>query len=51
MLVWAVGMVTAFAVYGLGTLGGWVFLLPFFVVGVILYGFGAWAERVGGKIR
>jgi hypothetical protein len=51
MLVWAVGMMTAFAAYGLSEGGfmGWVFLVPFAIVGVVLYGFGRWADRVGGK--
>ncbi|MBC7977261.1 MAG: hypothetical protein H7138_19975 [Myxococcales bacterium] len=27
----------------------WVFVIPFAVVGAILYGFGRWAERIGNK--
>ena len=52
MLVWAAGMLVAFALYGMSTDGGfwaWVFLVPFAVVGAILFGFGRWADKVGGK--
>src|SRR5438067_823114 len=52
MLVWALGMLVAFGVYltaDKGTFIAWVFLAPFGVVGVILWGFGRWSERVGGK--
>ncbi|HEX4420492.1 MAG TPA: hypothetical protein VH165_21400 [Kofleriaceae bacterium] len=47
MLSWVLG--TAFALWYYGShdgFVGWVFLAPFGVVGVILYAFGAWAERV-----
>ncbi len=27
----------------------WVFVIPFAVVGAILYGFGRWSERIGNK--
>jgi hypothetical protein len=52
MLVWAAGMLVAFAAYGLNDGGfmAWVFLVPFAVVGAILTGFGRWADRVGGKL-
>ena len=52
MLVWAVGMLLAFGVYLTtepGHFVGWVFLAPFAVVGVILYAFGKWSVKVGGK--
>ncbi len=52
MLVWAAGMLVAMAAYGLEAEGhfmGWVFLVPFAFVGAILYGFGRWGDRVGGK--
>lgn len=50
MLVWALG--TAVALYYFGThdgFVGWVFLVPFGFVGVVLYGFGHWAERVSKR--
>ena len=50
MLVWALG--TAVALYYFGThdgFVGWVFLVPFGLVGVVLYVFGNWAERVGKR--
>lgn len=48
MLVWLVSMLFAFAYYGMADgFVGWVFLLPFALVGVILFAFGRWADRVG----
>ncbi len=48
MLAWALGMVFAFVWYGTHSgFVGWAFLLPFAVVGLILYVFGKWAEKVG----
>jgi hypothetical protein len=44
---WLVGMILALAYHG--TRDGftaWVFVVPFGLVGVILYGFGAWSERI-----
>ncbi|HET7501707.1 MAG TPA: hypothetical protein VFK02_11905 [Kofleriaceae bacterium] len=48
MGVWLLGMV--FALVYAGTHDGfigWVFLVPFGLVGLVLFGFGRWAERVG----
>ena len=48
MLVWVVGMVVALIVFGMADgFVGWVFLAPFGVVGLILYLFGKWANKVG----
>lgn len=48
MLVWVIGMMGALAYYGMADgFVGWVFLAPFGAVGVILYGFGKWANHVG----
>jgi hypothetical protein len=48
MLVWVVGMMGALAYYGFASgFVGWVFLAPFALVGVILFAFGKWADRVG----
>ena len=47
MVVWLVAMVLALVYAGMHDgFVGWVFLLPFGFVGVILYAFGRWAERV-----
>ncbi|HET9622781.1 MAG TPA: hypothetical protein VFP84_15515 [Kofleriaceae bacterium] len=50
MLVWALG--TAVALYYFGThdgFVGWVFLVPFGFVGIVLYSFGHWAERASKR--
>ena len=49
MVVWLVTMLGALAVYG--AVDGfvlWVFLVPFALLGVILYAFGRWGTKVGG---
>jgi hypothetical protein len=43
-----VGQVTAFFVFATAPSGvfvGWVFFVPFLVVGLVLWGFGRWAGR------
>lgn len=47
MVVWLVAMLGALVIYG-STSGfvGYVFLLPFAFVGVILWAFGKWSERI-----
>ena len=50
MVAWLAGMILALIYFG--THDGsalWAFIVPFGIVGVILYGFGAWAERVGRR--
>jgi hypothetical protein len=48
MIVWLIGMVFALAYFGIAEgFVGWVFLMPFMAVGVILYLFGRWANKVG----
>lgn len=48
MLVWIVGMMFALVWYGTHDgFTGWAFILPFGLVGGILYAFGKWADRVG----
>ena len=48
MGVWVVGMVFALAFFGTHDgFVGWVFLAPFALVGVVLWGFGKIAERLG----
>jgi hypothetical protein len=48
MVAWLVGMVCAIAYFGISTgFVGWVFLVPFGIVGGILWVFGKWANHVG----
>lgn len=48
MLVWVIGMAIGLAWYGTHDgFVGWVFLVPFGLVGLVLFSFGRWAERVG----
>lgn len=48
MVAWIVGMVCALAYFGMAHgFVGWVFLVPFAIVGIVLWTFGAWANRVG----
>ncbi|MEJ7599881.1 MAG: hypothetical protein WKG01_18390 [Kofleriaceae bacterium] len=52
MVLWLVAMIGALAYYG-ATDGFvlWVFLVPFALLGMILYAFGKWGTRVGGPDR
>lgn len=46
--LWVLGTVGALVVYGLvAGFVGWVFLVPFLFVGLSLWAFGKWADRVG----
>jgi hypothetical protein len=48
VVAWVVGMVCALAYFGVAHgFVAWVFMVPFAIVGAILYGFGAWANHVG----
>jgi hypothetical protein len=48
MLSWLIAMLMALMYYGMASgFTGWVFLVPFALVGVILYVFGMWANKVG----
>ena len=50
MAVWVILMTLALAYYGISDgFVGWAFLVPFGAVGLVLYLFGAWAERVGKR--
>jgi hypothetical protein len=50
MFAWLGGMLFALAWYGTHDgFVGWAFLLPFGLVGVILYAFGRYAERVAAS--
>ena len=51
LIAWAIGMAIAMAYYGIvDGFTGWVFLVPFAIVGVLLWLFGRWAERVGAAL-
>ena len=51
MVAWVVGMVCALAYFGMASgFTGWVFLVPFLIVGVILWVFGNLAERAGRSV-
>lgn len=48
MVAWLVSMVAALIYFGSHTgFVYWVFVVPFGIVGVILYAVGKWSERVG----
>ena len=52
MVVWLAGMVGALVVYGTSEgFVGWVFLVPFALVGAVLWAFGRWSERAAESIR
>ena len=51
-VTWLVGMFFALVWYGTHDgFVGWAFLVPFGVVGVILWGFGKWSEKVGKNVE
>ncbi len=48
MVIWLLGMFFALMWYGTHDgFVGWVFLMPFGLVGLVLFGFGKWADAVG----
>jgi hypothetical protein len=50
MAIWLITTTLALAYYGTHEgFVGWVFLVPFGFVGVILYAFGSWAERIAKR--
>jgi hypothetical protein len=51
-VAWIVGMFLGLLYYGTHDgFVGWVFLAPFAFVGVILWAFGKWSERVGKRVE
>lgn len=52
MVVWLAAMVGALVYFGTHDgFVGWIFLLPFGLVGLVLWGFGRWAQQVSDSIR
>jgi len=50
IVVWLVGMLAALIVYGTSSgFVGYLFLVPFALVGVTLWAFGKWAERINKR--
>ncbi len=50
MVAWLAGMTLALIYFGMNDWSAaWAFIVPFGIVGVILYGFGAWGERVARR--
>jgi hypothetical protein len=51
-VAWAIGMFLGLLYYGTHDgFVGWVFLAPFAVVGVILWAFGKWSDKVGKRVE
>jgi hypothetical protein len=47
LVAWAAGMVFALVVSAnMDGFTGWLFAIPFALVGLCLYGFGRWAEKI-----
>jgi hypothetical protein len=47
IVVWLVGMLFALAYYGVSEgFTGWVFLIPFGLMGLILFAFGKWSDKI-----
>ena len=52
LVVWMIGMFLALLYYGTHDgFVGWVFIVPFGFVGVILFAFGKWSEKVGKNVE
>ena len=52
LVVWLICMFLGLAYYGTHDgFVGWVFLVPFAIVGVILWAFGKWSEKVGKRVE
>jgi hypothetical protein len=48
--LWIAGMLLALMIFGMSSgFVGWVFLIPFGLVGVTLWGFGKWSEKIGNR--
>lgn len=52
LVLWVVAMFLALAYYGTHDgFVGWVFLVPFGVLGLTMYAFGKWADRLGKSVQ
>ncbi len=52
MVVWLIAMIGALVIYGMSTgFVGYVFIMPFAFVGLVLYAFGWWANRIAKTPR
>ena len=50
MVLWLAGMLFALVVYGTSDgFVGFVFLVPFALLGLTLWAFGKWAEKIGKR--
>jgi hypothetical protein len=50
ILIWLAGMIAALVAYGLSEgFVGYLFLVPFALVGATLWAFGKWAERISKR--
>lgn len=50
LLAWLAGMTIALIYFGMNDWSSaWAFIVPFGIVGAILYGFGTWSERVARR--
>jgi hypothetical protein len=51
LVAWLVAMLLALGYYGANEgFTGWVFLVPFTILGLVLFAFGRWAELVGNSV-
>ncbi len=51
LVAWLVSMVSALVYFGSNDgFTGWVFLVPFAIVGLVMWSFGRWAEVVGNSV-
>ena len=50
LIAWLAGMTLALIYFGANDLfAAWAFIVPFGIAGAIIYGFGAWANRVSKR--
>jgi hypothetical protein len=50
MALWLAGMLFALMIFGTASgFVGWVFLVPFALVGLTLWVFGKWGEKIGNR--